>query len=107
MNWKLCHKSKTARVRRVFTAALILACALSMATYASAQVTPPTPPDGSAIPVGNSAHLVGHAHGSQGYTFLPTSTGGTAWNPSARPEATLFADFFGHSVQIITHLKHQ
>jgi hypothetical protein len=105
MNWKLCHKSKTARVRSVFTAALMLACALGVATYASAQVTPPTTPDDIAVPEGNSAYLVGHARGSQGYTCLPTSTGGTAWNPSARPEATLFADFFGHSVQIITHFQ--
>jgi hypothetical protein len=105
MNWKLCHKSKTARFRSVFTAALMLACALGMATYASAQVTPPTTPDDIAVPEGNSAYLVGHARGSQGYTCLPTSTGGTAWNPSASPEATLFADFFGHSVQIITHFQ--
>jgi hypothetical protein len=105
MNWKLCHKSKTARFRSVFTAALMLACALGMATYASAQVTPPTTPDDIAVPEGNSAYLVGHARGCQGYTCLPTSTGGTAWNPSASPEATLFADFFGHSVQIITHFQ--
>ena len=44
-----------------------------------------------------------HAFGTQGYTCLPTSTGGTAWNPTARPEATLFANLFGHLVQIITH----
>jgi len=41
----------------------------------------------------------------QGYTCLPTSTGGTAWNPSARPEATLFTDLFGAQFQIITHFQ--
>jgi hypothetical protein len=49
--------------------------------------------------------LVGHAFGSQGYTCLPTSDGGAAWNPTARPEATLFTDFFGQQFQIITHFQ--
>ena len=49
--------------------------------------------------------MVGHAFGSQGYTCLPTSTGVTAWNPSARPEATLFSDLFGQQFQIITHFQ--
>jgi hypothetical protein len=49
--------------------------------------------------------LVGHAFGSQGYTCLPTSTGDPAWNPTARPEATLFTDFFGQQFQIITHFQ--
>jgi len=97
--------TKTARVRSLFGAALLLACAFGTATLAAAQVTPPPTPDDIAVPAGNSAYLVGHAFGSQGYTCLPTSTGGTAWNPTARPEATLFADFFGHLVQIITHFQ--
>jgi hypothetical protein len=46
--------------------------------------------------------MVGHASGSQGYTCLPTTTGGTAWNPTARPEATLVSDMFG---EIITHFQ--
>src|SRR6266496_1930486 len=96
---------KHARVRTRFTAALVLACAFATVTLARAQVTPPPTPDTIAVPAGNSAYLVGHARGSQGYTCLPTSTGGTAWNPSARPEATLFTDFFGHQVQIITHFQ--
>jgi len=97
--------TKTARVRSLFGAALLLACACGTATLAAAQVTPPPTPDDIAVPAGNSAYLVGHAFGSQGYTCLPTSTGGTAWNPTARPEATLFASFFGHLVQIITHFQ--
>src|SRR6266853_2946582 len=114
MSYNLSQQTKkTARVRSLFVAALVLACAFGTVNHAAAQsttppnnpgvVTPPPVPDTIAVPAGNSAHLVGHAFGSQGYTCLPTSTGGTAWNPSARPEATLFASFFGHLVQSITH----
>src|SRR5947209_10260605 len=106
MSYKFDQQAKkTARVRSLFVAALVLACACSTVTLAAAQVTPPPVPDTIAVPAGNSAFLVGHAFGSQGYTCLPTSTGATAWNPAARPEATLFADFFGHPVQIITHFQ--
>ena len=96
---------KNARVRSLFAAALVLACAFGTVTLAAAQVTPPPTPTDIAVPAGNSAYLVGHAFGSQGYTCLPTSTGAAAWNPTARPEATLFSDFFGHLVQIITHFQ--
>lgn len=93
-----------ARVRNVF-AALVLACALGTVNHAMAQVTPPSVPDTIAVQAGNSPFLVGHAFGSQGYTCLPTSTGGTAWSPTARPEATLFTDLFGQQFQIITHFQ--
>jgi uncharacterized protein DUF3455 len=94
---------KTARVRKLFAAALVLGCALGTTLNAVAQtVTPPKTPD-SITPVGNTAFLEGHAVGTQGYTCLPTSDGGTAWNANARPEATLFTDVFGKLVQIITH----
>ena len=96
---------KASRVRSLFVAALALACAFGTVTHAAAQVTPPTTPTDIAVPAGNSPYLVGHAFGSQGYTCLPTSTGGTAWNPAARPEATLFADLFGAQFQIITHFQ--
>src|SRR5437868_15182509 len=94
----------TARVRNLSMAALALACAFAV-TNAAAQVTPPPTPTDIAVPEGNSPYFVGHAYGSQGYTCLPTSTGGTAWNPSARPEATLFSDLFGQQFQIITHFQ--
>jgi hypothetical protein len=97
--------NKIARVRSLFAAALMLACAFGTVSHAAAQVTPPPTPDLIAVPAGNSAYLVGHAFGSQGYTCLPTSTGGAAWNPTARPEATLFTDFFGQQFQIITHFQ--
>src|SRR5882724_4761589 len=96
---------KTARTQSPFVATLILVCAIGTINYASAQsVTPPTTPTAITPPAGNSAFLVGHALGSQGYICLPTSDGGTSWtiNP-ARPEATLFADVFGRPFQIITH----
>ena len=97
--------NKTARVRSLFQATLVLAFAFGTITHAAAQVTPPPTPDTIAVQAGNSAFLVGHAFGSQGYTCLPTSTGGTAWNPTARPEATLFSDLFGQQFQIITHFQ--
>jgi hypothetical protein len=104
MRYKLGQQTnKIARVRSLLAAALMLACAFGTVSHAAAQVTPPPTPDLIAVPAGNSAYLVGHAFGSQGYTCLPTSTGAASWNPTARPEATLFADFFGHPFQIITH----
>ena len=97
---------KIVRVRTLFAAALVLACAFGTVNHAAAQVTPPPVPDTIAVPAGNSPYLVGHARGSQGYTCLPTSDGGTAWNPNgARPEATLFTDFFSSQFQIITHFQ--
>jgi hypothetical protein len=94
---------KIVRVRSLFAAALVLGCALGTVTNAAAQkIASPKTPD-SITPVGNTAFLEGHAFGTQGYTCLPTSDGGTAWSPNARPEATLFVDVFGKPAQIITH----
>ena len=63
----------------------------------------PTTPTAITPPVGSHLFLAGYAVGSQGYVCLPKD-GGVSWtvNP-ARPEATLFATFFGEPVQIITH----
>lgn len=64
----------------------------------------PTTPPAITPPAGNSAFLVGHASGTQGYVCLPASTSGTSWTViGARPEATLFTNLFGLSFQIITH----
>jgi hypothetical protein len=107
MSYNLGQQSKkSARVRHLFVAVLALGCAFGTVTTAAAQnvTVPPTPTD-ITVPEGNTAFLVGHAQGSQGYVCLPdASTGGTSWtiNP-ARPEATLFTKFFGQDVQIITH----
>jgi hypothetical protein len=97
MNYNLSQQTrKTARVRSLFVAALVLACAFGTVTHAAAEdVTPPP---------GNSEFLVGHAFGSQGYVCLPDGAGGTSWTiNAARPEATLFTKFFEQDVQIITH----
>jgi Protein of unknown function (DUF3455) len=103
-NSPLQQSRKIARVRRLFAAALVLGCAFGTVTNAAAQkIASPKTPDGITPKEGNTAFLEGHAYGTQGYTCLPTSDGGTAWNANARPEATLFADFFGKQVQIITH----
>jgi Protein of unknown function (DUF3455) len=104
MNYNHSQRFKKVASQSIFGTALMIAVAFSAVGTASAQrVTPPATPTDITPPVGNTAFLVGHAFGSQGYTCLPTSTGGNAWNPTARPEATLFADFFGRPVQIITH----
>ena len=97
--------NKAARVRSVFMAALVLACAFGTVTPAAVQTGAPlNTPDAITPPPGNSEFLVGHAFGTQGYVCLPTSTGGTSWTiNSARPEATLFTNVFGHPFQIITH----
>jgi Protein of unknown function (DUF3455) len=104
MSNNVCQQAgKITRVRRLFAAALVLGCAFGTVTNAAAQkVTSPKTPDGI-TPVGNTAFLEGHAVGTQGYTCLPTSDGGTAWSANARPEATLSVDVFGKPVQIITH----
>src|SRR6266404_4317160 len=98
---------KTARVRRLFVAALALGCAFGTVNQAVAQTIPsPTTPPTITPPAGNSAFLLGRAVGTQGYICLPTSPGGSNafWTvKGARPEATLFQSFFGQDVQIITH----
>jgi len=98
---------KTARARRLFVTALALGCAFAAAGPTQAQtVTPPTTPAKITPPAGNSAFLVGHAVGTQGYTCLPSPTDAStaSWIVNgARPEATLFQRFFGQDFQIITH----
>jgi hypothetical protein len=106
MNCRFDNQLKTiARVRELFAITLLLGCALGAVTHAAAQqATFPTTPKDIRPPVGNTPFLEGHAFGSQGYTCLPSTTGAASWtvNPP-RPEATLFATFFGQTVQIITH----
>ena len=95
---------KTARVRRLFVAALVLGCAFGTVNQAAAQrITPPATPALITPPVGNTAFMVGHAVGTQGYVCLPKGTGASWTVNNARPEATLFVSFLGQDVQIITH----
>ena len=98
---------KTSGVRRLFVAALALGCAFATVTHAQAQSIPsPTTPAIITPPAGNSAFLVGHAFGTQGYVCLPTGVGAStaSWTvKGARPEATLFLSFYGQDFQIVTH----
>ena len=103
----LTSKNPGLRCGRVRSLVLLLAAFACVAGSASAQtITPPVTPDSITPHDGSVAFLEGHARGTQGYVCLPTAPGaGTAsWtmNP-ARPEATLFTNFFGSDIQIITH----
>ena len=96
-----------ARAHSLAVATLVLGSVLGSAVPAGAQNIPsPTTPALITPPPGNKAFLVGHATGTQGYICLPTSPGATtaSWTvKGARPEATLFQDFFGQKFQIVTH----
>jgi hypothetical protein len=95
---------KTAQVRTLLAVAWVLASIFCTGTATAQKITPSTTPIDITPPAGNTAFLVGHAVGTQGYTCLPTSTGGTSWTINlARPEATLFASFGPQLMQIITH----
>src|SRR5579859_1700396 len=88
---------KTARVRSLYVAALVLACAFGTVTNAAGQrINSPTTPALITPPAGNVAFLVGHALvGTQGYVCLPKGTGASWTVKGARPEATLFTTVFG------------
>jgi Protein of unknown function (DUF3455) len=108
MNYNLgLQKVNPTRVRRLLVAALALGCACATVTHAQAEnFTPPPTPTIITPPAGNSAFLVGHAQGTQGYVCLPTPADASiaSWTvKGARPEATLFQRFFGQDFQIITH----
>jgi hypothetical protein len=105
MNYNIDQQTKkTARVRRLLVAALVLGCSFGTVNNAAAQKIPsPTTPPLITPPVGNSAFLVGHALGTQGYVCLPKGTGASWTVKGARPEATLFTTVFGQDFQIITH----
>src|ERR1700692_3740006 len=98
---------KTTRVRNLFVAVLVLGWTFGRITHAEAQkITPPITPGALTPPAGNSAFLLGHAVGTQGYVCLPTSAGASAasWTVNAaRPEATLFVSVFGRYVEVVTH----
>jgi hypothetical protein len=105
MNYNLNQQRKeTARVRSLYVAALVLACAFGTVTNAAAQrITSPTTPALITPPAGNSAFLLGSGVGTQGYVCLPKGSGFSWTAKPARPEATLFTTVFGQDFQIITH----
>ena len=102
-------------VRKVIGALTVLACCGTVHAQGNSQGRKAELNLGSSIasPVtsetitpgpGNSAFLIGHALGTQGYVCLPAANGGVSWTVNtARPEATLFTKIFGEAVQIITH----
>jgi hypothetical protein len=90
------------RVQRLFTAAFVLAYALSATPAAAQSLTSPITPE-KITPVGATVFLLGRASGTQGYVCLPADTGASWTINGARPEATLFTRFFGQDLQIITH----
>src|SRR5690349_3938744 len=95
---------KTAPVRRLAAAALVLTSVLGTAALAPAQsLAPPTTPTLIAVPEGANAFLLGKAVGTQGYVCLPSGAGASWTVNGARPEATLFTTLFGQDFQIITH----
>ena len=64
---------------RLAATTFVLAGALGMIVPAGAQNIPsPTTPTLITPPAGNTAFLVGHATGTQGYICLPTGPGATA-----------------------------
>jgi hypothetical protein len=89
--------------QKLFGAVLVLGCALTATPAAAQTIKSPTTPADITPPAGSSAFLLGRATGTQGYVCLPTSTGASWTVNGARPEATLFTNFFGLEVQIITH----
>src|ERR1700733_2585756 len=98
---------KITRVRNLFVAILVFGSAFGRITHAEAQkITPPTTPGALAPPAGNSAFLLGHAVGTQGYVCLPTSAGAStaSWTVNAScPEATLYVKFFNRFEEVVTH----
>jgi hypothetical protein len=94
---------------------MIRACAAVLTIFCAAGMTapralalegikvPPTPPI-ITPPAGNSAFLLGHATGTQGYVCLPSGTGASWTVNSSRPQATLFINLTpSFSQQILTH----
>jgi hypothetical protein len=75
MNCNVSQRSTRATILNLFVIALMFGV---VGTASAQRVTPPATPVDITVPVGNTAFLVGHAFGSQGYTCLPTSTGGAS-----------------------------
>src|SRR6266699_717346 len=95
--------NKTKRFRSLLVAALALGYVLDTGSYAAAQkIMPPTTPAAITPPAGNSAFLVGHAVGPQGYVCLRTSTGASWTVIGRRPDAILSASFSRRHFEI-TH----
>ena len=82
---------------------VLLTAVTSPAALAYGGVTPPPTPPAITPPSGNTAYLVGHATGTQGYVCLPLGSGASWTVDASRPQATLFTTFGSFSQQILTH----
>ena len=91
--------NKTKRFRSLLVAVLVFGYA---GCYAAQKIMPPTTPAAITPPAANSAFLVGHAVGTQGYVCLPTSTGASWTVNGSRPEAILSTSSSGKDFEI-TH----
>jgi hypothetical protein len=90
------------KLAQLFTAALALGCAFATVTPAAAQtITPPSTPSAITPPPGNSAFLLGHGVGTQGYVCLPKDTGASWTVNNARPEATLLEVSSGRKSRLL------
>ncbi len=89
--------NKGHRFRTLIIAVLALCYAGSCA--AAQKIISPTTPAAITPPAGNSAFLVGHAVGTQGYICLPTSTGASWTVNGSRPEAILSASSSGQKIE--------
>ncbi|HTQ58481.1 MAG TPA: DUF3455 domain-containing protein [Bryobacteraceae bacterium] len=82
----------------------ILTVMTAMPTFGASLVMPPPTPPAITPPPGNTAYLLGHATGTQGYVCLPSGTGASWTVNASRPQATLFINIIGgFSQQILTH----
>lgn len=79
-------------------AAMMAIVALMVVTPRAEAQTPPQVPANLDVPSGNTAFLVGHAHGTQNYLCM-LKPGGFEWTFFG-PQATLFD---GDGQQLITH----
>jgi hypothetical protein len=96
--------SNVIRAGMAALALVLLAGTMAAPALALQRVTPPATPPSITVPTGNTAYLLGHASGTQGYVCLPSGDGASWTVNSSRPQATLSTTLFGNfSQQILTH----
>ena len=109
MNSGILQTKRVFRLTHIHWACVTLLALTLLATLtgpALAQDAVKVPPTPAAItpPSGNTAYMVGHATGTQGYVCLPSGDGASWTVASSRPQATLFINAFGsYKLQILTH----
>jgi hypothetical protein len=114
--WRIDMNCKMLQPKRVFGLSNVIRACLAALTLvflvgimarpalARGGVMPPPTPPIITPPTGNTAFLLGHATGTQGYVCLPLGAGASWTVNSSRPQATLFTTILGSfSQQILTH----